>query len=94
MEFRRTRKFREQYHALPTEIKEVVKARFSLLIQNPQYPYPPALKMKPMQGHASIWEGHITPGYVFTFHRDRDEEGNVYRIVFRKIGRHDIYRNP
>ena len=47
-----------------------------------------------MKGFPSVWEGHITREYVFTFSRLIDEDSGEIVFVFRKIGRHDIYKNP
>jgi hypothetical protein len=47
-----------------------------------------------MRGQPGIWEGHVSEGYVFTFHRENDPKTGEVIIVFRKIGKHDIYNNP
>jgi hypothetical protein len=79
---------------LPDNIQEVAKEKFELFKENPTYPYHPSLRIKKMKGWSKIWEGHVTEGYVFTFHKDIDPETEETIFVFRKIGTHDIYRNP
>ena len=78
---------------LPKEIREIAKEKFRLFKDNPYYPYHPSLRIKPMKGFSGVWEGHVTRGYVFTFHRIEDESGEII-FEFRKIGKHDIYENP
>ena len=94
MQFRRTPKFKEDFNKLPNDVQELVKKRFLLFQENPYYPYHPSLRIKPMQGYKEIWEGHITLAYVFTFHREKDPTSEDIIIFFRRIGRHDIYKNP
>jgi len=94
MKYRVTRHFRKCFEQLPTDIRDQAKKSFKLFKEQPFHPYHPSLRIKPMKGHSDIWEGHITLGYVFTFHREEDDETGEITFVFRKIGHHDIYRNP
>lgn len=91
MKYRRTRRFRECYDRLPDEIKEKTKRAFLLFKDNPDYP---ALRIKKMQGHKDIWEGHVDIHYCFTFHYERDTASGETLCVFRVIGTHQIYDNP
>ena len=70
------------------------KNSFLKFKENPYYPYHPSLKIKKMKGYKGIWEGHVTEGYVFTFHIEEDEETEETIYYFRKIGAHDIYDAP
>jgi len=47
-----------------------------------------------MMGHPTVWEGHISRQYVFTFHIERDPATEEIVYVFRNIGTHEIYRQP
>jgi hypothetical protein len=47
-----------------------------------------------MKGFEDIWEGHITEGYVFTMEWDQDKETGEQVAIFRRIGKHEIYKNP
>ena len=93
MKFRMSRTFRRCFDELPDETRKAAKEKFRFFQRNPYYPYHPSLRIKPMKGFPGIWEGHITEGYVFTFHRLEDENGETI-FEFRKIGKHDIYENP
>ena len=87
MRYVRTKEFRECFQRLPSDIQERVKEKFILFKQLPWPPYPGALSIKLMKGYRGVWEGHVSPGYVFTFHVDNDRETGEITIVFRKIGR-------
>ncbi|MCS6845101.1 MAG: hypothetical protein NZ528_12390 [Caldilineales bacterium] len=95
MKFRATQTFWEAYAALPADIKEQARQafrRFQEGAANP--PFHPSLRIRKMQGHPGIWEGHITLHYVFTFHIEEDLDTGETIFVFRNIGTHDIYRRP
>jgi hypothetical protein len=47
-----------------------------------------------MKGHEDIWEGHITLDYVFTMEWGTDEQTGEQLAIFRRIGKHEIYKNP
>jgi len=77
------------------EIKERAREaflRFQDGAEDP--PFHPSLRVRKMQGHPGIWEGHITLQYVFTFHIEYDPQTGEIIYVFRNIGIHDIYRRP
>jgi hypothetical protein len=95
MKFEPTQSFWQAYAELPVEIKERARRTFKLFQEgaaNP--PFHPSLRIRKMQGHPNIWEGHVTLQYVFTFHIESDPQTNESIYVFRNIGTHDIYRNP
>ncbi len=77
--------FIKKYRKLPKRIQEKADEQITLMIINPQHP---SLGLKKMKGQGDIWEGRITDDYRFTFHIDKD----IY--IMRKIGTHDILKNP
>jgi mRNA interferase RelE/StbE len=87
----RLQSFKEGFDRLPKDIQDQVREKFKLFKDNPQHP---SLRIKKMKGYENIWEGHITRGYVFTFHWDSDSETGEHIAVFRKIGTHAIYKDP
>lgn len=95
MKFRPVQTFWDTYSALPTDIKEQARLAFRRFQDGAeQPPFHPSLRIRKMQGHPGIWEGHVTLQYVFTFHIERDPESEEIIYVFRNIGTHDIYRRP
>ncbi len=94
MIFRRTQNFKKHFEKLSPPLQNATKKSFSLFKDNPTFPHHPSLKIKPLKGSSDIWEGHITRGCVFTFHKENDNITGEPIIVFRNIGSHDIYNNP
>ena len=77
--------FRRDYKKLPLRIKDKVDKQLEFLINNPKHP---SLNLHPMRGTRIIWEGYVNYHYRFTFEIDDDI------IVLRKIGSHDVIKNP
>lgn len=95
MKFRPVETFWKAYAELPADIKEQARVafrRFQNGVEHP--PFHPSLRIRKMQGHPDIWEGHVTLQYVFTFHIEQDAETGEIIYIFRNIGTHDIYRRP
>ena len=80
-----THSFLRDYQALPDQLQKTVDKKLKLFLDNQRHP---SLKIKKMQDPRDIWEGRITKGYRFTFQM----EGEV--CVLRRLGSHDILRNP
>ncbi len=95
MRFRRTPHFHVAYRKLPAKIQAKADAAFLLFRAGAEHPpFHSSLRIRKMRGYESIWEGHVTLGYVFTFHIEHDSETGETVYVFRNIGKHDIYRSP
>ncbi len=82
---RRTVQFKKCYKKLPQHIQETTLKQLGLLLSNPDHP---SLNIKKMNDPRNIWEGRITKSYRFTFQIEDD----VYTL--RKVGTHDMLRNP
>lgn len=80
-----TKFFKKNYQVLPKDIKERTKKQLRVFVENPRHP---SLRIKKMQDPRNIYEGRITYSYRFTF----QVEGDIY--ILRKVGSHDILRNP
>lgn len=94
-QFRPTEPFWKAYAKLPAHVKERAREAFRHFQQGAQSPpFHPSLRIRKMQGHPNIWEGHITQQYVFTFHIEQDPESGELIYVFRQIGTHKICRRP
>ena len=85
MILRRLNSFKTAFKKLPPEIQKRFEKQLKLFIENPRHP---SLRVKKMEDPRNIWEGRITYSYRFTF----QAEENTY--IFRKVGTHDILKNP
>lgn len=95
MKFRPTQSFWAAYAQLPPSVKNSARRMFALFQAGAeQPPFHPSLRIRKMEGHANIWEGHINLQYVFTFHIEIDPDTGETLYIFRNVGTHDIYRNP
>jgi mRNA-degrading endonuclease RelE of RelBE toxin-antitoxin system len=80
-----THSFIRDYQARPDQLQNTVDKKLKLFLDNQGHP---SLNIKKMQDPRDIWEGRITKGYRFTFQM----EGEV--CILRRLGSHDILRNP
>ncbi len=85
MEIRYAVSFGRDYKDLPQEMRMLLVKKFALLLNNMRHP---SLRTKKMEGHEGIWEARITKGYRFTFQKE------IYGYLLRRVGPHDILRNP
>ena len=77
--------FKKDYKKLPAEIRDKVDKQLAFLMINPEHP---SLSLHPVRGTRGIWEGYVDYHYRFTF----EVEENYY--VLRKVGPHNVIRNP
>ena len=77
--------FKKNYEKLPKEIQDRFREKLVLLMENFRHH---SLRAKKMQSKEDIWEASISDNYRITF----NIIGNT--IILRKIGTHDILRNP
>jgi len=95
MKYRPTEPFWKAYAQLPSAVKKKARQAFQLFQQGAENPpFHPSLRIRKMQGHPDIWEGHITRQYVFTFHIEEDPDTDERIYAFRNIGTHEVYRRP
>jgi len=95
MKYRAAEPFWQAYAQLPSAVKRKARRAFRLFQRGAEYPpFHPSLRIRKMEGHPNIWEGHITLQYVFTFHIEKDPNTGETIFVFRNIGSHEIYHRP
>ena len=80
-----TKPFIRDYLGLPEHIQQKIDKQIGRLLDNPKHP---SLRLKKMEGCASVWEARITNGYRLTFQIDSD----IY--LLRRVGAHDILKKP
>ena len=86
MQLLRTERFKKDFKRLPSEIQERVGTTLERFVDNPRHP---SLHAKKMEGAPNIWELRVTDNYRITFQYENGDS-----IQLRKIGTHDILRNP
>ena len=80
-----TRTFERLFKRLPKEIQDQNYEKLALLLEDPSHP---SLRVKKMKGTAAIWEMSVTMNYRITFEQDPE------RVLLRRIGTHDVLREP
>ncbi len=85
MHIEATQTFIRLYRKLPEELKEKTKKTLELIQSNPVHP---SLGHKKMVGQKDIFEIRISKNYRITYQKIGDT------AYLRKIGTHDLLRNP
>lgn len=85
MHIEATRTFIRLFKNLPEDLKQRTKKALKLLESNPAHP---SLYHKKMAGQEDIFEIRISKNYRLTYQRT----GNT--TYLRKVGTHDLLRNP
>lgn len=85
MHIEATQTFVKLYQKLPDEVKLQAKKAIELLQLNPAHP---SLGHKKMSGQEDIYEIRVSKNYRLTYLRISDT------AYLRKIGTHDLLRNP
>lgn len=80
-----TRTFIKNYRKLPKRIQNATDKQLEHLLSDPEHP---SLNIKKMKDPREIWEGRVTESYRFTFQIQEDI------FILRKVGAHDILKNP
>ena len=84
MRFHRTNQFKALWKRLPARIQRRAERCLVLFAQNPSHP---SLRVHRM-AEEDIWEMSVTMNYRITFRWEAD------LVILRKIGTHNILRNP
>jgi addiction module RelE/StbE family toxin len=85
MHIEATPTFIRLYKKLPEELKEKTKKALEFLQSNPAHP---SLGHKKMAGQEDIYEIRISKNYRLTYQKIGDT------AYLRKVGTHDLLRNP
>lgn len=85
MHLEASKTFSRLYKKLPQDIKERAKKALELLQSNPHHP---SLGHKKMAGQEDIFEIRVSQNYRITYQKIQDT------AYLRKIGTHDLLRNP
>ncbi len=85
MEIQLTRNFVKQFRSLPQFIQDRSIEALDMLRASPHHP---SLHNKKMAGYAHIYEIRVNINYRITYQKTGD------LAILRKIGTHDLLRNP
>ena len=85
MHLEATRTFIRLYRALPQDIRERTKKALDLFSLDPSHP---SLGHKKMSGQENIYEIRVSKNYRITYSKAGDT------AYLRKVGTHDLLRNP
>lgn len=85
MHIEATQTFIKLYKKLPLDIKEKAKKTLQLFQSNPSHP---SLGNKKMAGQIDIYELRVSINYRLTYQKTGET------IYLRKIGTHDLLKNP
>ncbi len=85
MQIQATQTFVRLYKKMPAEIKERAQKALMLFESNPAHP---SLGHKKMAGQEDIFEIRVSQNYRITYQKTGDV------LYLRKIGTHDLLRNP
>ena len=80
-----TPRFDRLFRRLPKTIREETYEKLALYLDDPSHP---SLRVKKIGGTGRIWEMSVTMNYRLTF------ELHGERVRLRRIGTHDILRQP
>ena len=81
-----SKQFERLFRRVPKGIRERAYQKLDLWIANPSHP---SLRIKSVKGRHGVWEMSITMNYRITFQYENEDT-----IRLRKIGTHDVLRNP
>lgn len=95
MHFHRTPQFWEDFQNLTDGEKNAVTESFPFVSEALQgnTDYYSRYRIKKMEGHSDIWEGHVRINLCFTFHYEYTDNGEKV-CFFRRVGTHEIYQHP
>ena len=85
MHLEATQTFIRLYRKLPQDLRERTQKALELLQSNPSHP---SLGHKKMAGQKDLFEVRVSNNYRITYQRIGDT------AYLRKIGTHDLLRNP
>ena len=85
MHIEATHTFVKLYKKLPAEVKEQTKKAIELLQSNPTHP---SLGHKKMVGYDNVYEVRVSLQYRLTYEKIGEA------AYLRKVGTHDLLKNP
>ncbi|MGI8553659.1 MAG: hypothetical protein ACR2PL_23160 [Dehalococcoidia bacterium] len=92
---RRHRFFLRDYARLTAAQQAAFKRALRLFLQGLiQQAFDPGLRIKRVEGYPGVWEMTWAPDGRATFHYGVEARHGDPHIVWRRIGKHDTFREP
>lgn len=88
MKIIRSDSFKHDYQKLSEDLQRRADKQLGFFLQDPHHPSLRVKKMEGKWGELGIFEARVTKDYRFTFMIQGDE------YILRRIGPHDILKNP
>lgn len=95
--FDRTARFAREYARLPRELREAFRQMLPLLVaalQTSPPLFPPGPRVRRVQGTDGVWEVTFAPDGRATFHYGDEIRAGDPHVVWRRVGTHDVLREP
>ncbi|MGH2409666.1 MAG: hypothetical protein ACRDGS_04760 [Chloroflexota bacterium] len=89
-------RFLAEYERLSPEDQDAFQAairRFVAALRASRAP-DPGLGIRQMTNHPGIYEFHFSRRGGATFHYGSEDRGKEAHVVYRRVGGHEIYRQP
>jgi hypothetical protein len=95
--FERLARFDREFRRLPHELQRAFLAAlpaFIAALRSSPPAFPPALRVKRVQGHAGVWELSFAPDGRATFAYGDEQIPGEPHVIWRRIGDHSVLANP
>ena len=90
-----TARFRREFNDLTLEQKEAVLVMVRLFVAGlRERKFDPRLRVKRVRGYEGIWEVSWAPDGRATFEYGPEVRPGEPHIIWRRVGSHDIFREP
>lgn len=90
-----TARFRREFKNLTAQQQRAVLAMIRVLVAGLREGYvDPRLRVKRVQGHEGIWELTWASDGRATFEYGAEVRPDEPHIIWRRVGTHDIFRDP
>ncbi len=89
------RRFLNDYSRLTDTQRAAFRAALQLFVAGLRSGrFDPRLRLKRVQGYAGVWELTWAPDGRATFHYGPELQPDQPHVVWRRVGTHDIFREP
>ncbi|MBE0609671.1 MAG: hypothetical protein IH609_09840 [Dehalococcoidia bacterium] len=88
-------RFLREYGALSPQARQAFLSALDQFIEHVDAgTFPPSLRVKRIQGTRGLWEMSWAPDGRAVFEYGEPQHGKGRHVVWRRIGTHDVFRDP